>query len=222
MERSFDDERVKEIARSVRLDDPKKHLDLAVRLRELRELTATLRTANLPIPPSALAGAFAPIESSCRILLDCLTPDERGEAIQDLDRDQIAHRLIQWQLARHACPNQTSRFVQDRRIDDLISDYRAVIETIADATGRARQQIKSEVAAGRGGARRSSDKSLHEITSILFDIYYELTNREPAITVDGPTVRFLSLCLPCLGWDLSPSKIRHLIRTVRRKWRYMG
>ena len=142
-----------------------------------------------------------------------------GEAIEHLDGDLTARRLMQWQIALQMAPKAPDTFIQSGRNNELLAEYQDQIRRILTTTRAARESIEAQVRRGHGGRGHRHDRALRMVTAHLLDLYYDLSKRTPATTLRGPTARFLAMCLPELGWTMGDEAIRSLIRSVLPEWK---
>ena len=80
------------------------------------------------------------------------------------------------------------------------------------------------LACGAGNDTGAATSGPGEASGEVEGLVVEVTGRNIGTSVDplsgepgGPAIRFLELCLPPLGWNLSRQAIRHSIRRTREE-----
>ena len=133
-------------------------------------------------------------------------------------------RLIRFQLALRKDPANPEWAIRDGFADQLLSSALENIVMLRNAASSARLNVEREIEGGKGGRRHEADWALEETTWHLLRLYKQVTGRDPGAsvgpksgTVDGPTIRFLQLCLPPLGWTKKAEALRNLIRKVKKQ-----
>ncbi len=218
---AFSDKTVSEIANAIGLTDDAKIRDLAERLSTLPGLAASFRTLDAAGPPSTRVEALGAVARSCAAVLETFAKDER-EIARDLRRDVMVPQII-WSLALEIDPAHPEWAIRDRKADQCLNECLNAVRRLKTAARDGAARAETEITPGRGGKRRKPDRVQGNIALELFYIYEVVTGRKVGTSIHteskeptGPLIRMFRLCLPELGWDLSPKAIRALIERVRK------
>lgn len=209
----FTENVIDQVAATLRVEDPRKRALLARELSRVPELAYLVRTLKWPAPPSATASEFNSLVSACDRILNFLSHGaDEDVPHHELSAAAVAYRLLRWQIALEIEPQHPERAIQEGTANAAIRRHGAAVNTVRGAALLAQRGVKATVAPGRGGRRHTRDVALGTTVDHLLDIYERVSGRQPATTIGGPTMRFLEICLPLLGWNLTDYSIRERIR----------
>ena len=220
----YPSELVAEIAEAVGISDPGKISTLARRLREMPDLLALYRTRDAAGSATRRIDALKPLVRACSQALRALDVDaEEIRSGKLSDNDTMTPQLI-WSLALMIEPLQPEWAIRDGKAHQRLAECIEATRALHEAALAAKDRALADKKPGKGGKRRVRDWALHEITRDLLDLYRQITDRRVGISLDpftkepvGPLIRFLTLCLPPLGWELTPTAIRSLVGRVRNR-----
>ena len=223
-ENLYPTELVAEIAEAVGVADPAKISALARGLRELPDLAALYRTYNAAASPTERIKALNPVLRACSNLLKSLDLDPEHPISNGIADDKVITPNLIWSLALMIDSKRPEWAIRDGKAHAKLQECIRAVQALRRAATDAIEQAEADKQAGRGGRRHEADRALHEITDDLLTLYREVTGRNIGTSVDplsgepgGPAIRFLELCLPPLGWNLSRQAIRHSIRRTREE-----
>lgn len=219
----FDDDMVEAIAATISVSDPRRIRYLQRRLEDLPDSAKSLRTHKLAATPSAILKELGPLERACRTLVDFLSMETDATEHPDLDARQTAHRLIRWHVVTQIDATRVGRYIESGMGNAMLADHAAAIDRVLEACERTRRAMEERITREDVKARHKADWPLEQILMLLFDFYFEVTGKKPKASLEGPTSRFLSECLPRLGWPpRSWDGYRQLIRKHAPGWRHRG
>ena len=218
----FSDELIDRIADTIGVSDPQKTEWLAYHLRDIAADAEGYKLYKVIRNPSKLKRAFAQTVKDCDRLLRTLSTEPEGVTVQVANVTlQPFHRLLLWELAADRDGVDPNRALDDGTAENIFDEHIGSITAIRDAAARARDGISDRVATGRGGRRHLRDWAFDEVLRQLVQLYEEVTGLTPRTAYSfktkqaaGPLIRYLALCLPPLGWCLSPDAIRGQLRRL--------
>ena len=223
-ENAYPTELVAEIAEAVGVADPVKISALARGLHEMPDLAAFARTYNAAASPTKRIKALNPVLHACSNLLKSLNLDPEDPISNNITNKDVITLTLIWPLARMIDPKRPEWAIRYGKADAKLQECVRAVQILRRAATDATEQADADKQAGRGGRRHEAEWALHEITYDLLTLYREVTGRNIGTSVDplsgepgGPAIRFLELCLPPLGWNLSRQAIRHSIRRTREE-----
>ena len=224
-ETAFPKELLDKIAEAIGLSDPSKRSLLEYHLRDMRDDAASYRMRRVIREPAKLVKQFKTFEKACQRVLTLLDADATSEDFDFQCRpDEHLHALLLWEFGADVIPKDPGRAVEDGSAKKLFEKHVGMVVRMKHAAANARVDVERKVRSGRGGRRQEGDWALEEVIRQLLQLYEEVTGRQPGTSVNfktreegGPVVRFLQLCLPRLGWDLTESAIRGHVRRVTLK-----
>ena len=220
----FPDGLIDNIASAIGIADQNKKPHLARQLRNISVSSRLYRSHKLNEPPSQLARNLRLVESKANVFLKCLDldADDQSLAVEAALECSNLLRLIRFQLALRIDPVNPEWAIRDGFADQLLASALENIVMLRNAASSARLNVERKIEGGKGGRRHEVDWALEETTWQLLLLYKQITGRDPGASVvsisgrvDGPTIRFLQLCLPPLGWTKSAGALRNLIRRVK-------
>ena len=181
-------------------------------------------TYHAAASPTERFKALNPVLRACSNLLKSLDLDPEHPISNGIADDKVITLNLIWSLALMIDSKRPEWAIRDGKADAKLQECIRAVQILRRAATDATEQAKADKQAGRGGRRPEADRALHEITYDLLTLYREVTGRNIGTSVDplsgepgGPAIRFLELCLPPLGWNLSRQAIRHSIRRTREE-----
>ncbi len=218
----FSDELIDRIADTIGVSDPQKLDWLTYHLRDIAADAEGYKLYKVIRNPSKLKRAFAQTVKNCDRLLQALSTEPEGVTVQVANMTlKPFRRLLLWELAADRDGVDLSRALDDGTAEGIFDEHIGSVTAIRDAAARARDDVATRAAKGRGGPRHQSDWALDEVLRQLIQLYEELTGRPRGTSYSfkskkaaGPVVRYLALCLPPLGWCLRPDAIRNHVRRL--------
>jgi hypothetical protein len=193
------------------------------KLRQLPDEIRILRSRDAIPRPAEVRKQLVRIEDAC-VRYGTKPPHEAGARLEKLldHIGETARSLILWQFALCEDPERPERALDDGRAQNALSSALSDPGLLRSAASSATQNLEREIRLGRGGPRHKADWVLQQILLNLATFYFELRAEPPGISTDPETGRpsgrfleFLKICLPVLGWELSPDAIRYHFRAAR-------
>lgn len=130
-------------------------------------------------------------------------------------------RMMRWQIAMKLDPKNPDTAIYRVRANTRVEFWLETLKEIQDCATQALGEAMNQKKAGRGGRRHVEDPAFEPVAHALFDLYRDLTGKDPAVTEDGRTVRFLDVLLPILGFHVQgPEALRTAIQAAKPTWRY--
>jgi hypothetical protein len=224
---TFTPPEVAEIASAIGVEDAGKIRQLQRDLDRIADFAPTARTYDQAPPPSRSRRTAQAIRRHVAALLKELE-GAAAESPKGAGRSAKPINLIVWQMADRSGRARTELRLRSarERVQQLTDNLR---ELQAAAEGVLAQEER-RVAAGHGGSRRKGDEGLWLVAELLMDALENATGEKVGVShtqpskkpargdhserrgPGGPTIRFLQLTLPRLGWVVAPATMRDLIR----------
>ncbi len=218
----FSDQLIGRIAETISVTNSLKKRWLTYHLCDIASNVDSYRLRTVIRRWSDLRKAFAQTVKDCERLLKRLSTEPEGVTVEVANvRLQPFRRLLLWEVAASKDGVDANRALDDGTAEDIFDKHIGSISAIRDAAARARDDVATRMAKGRGGRRHQTDWALDEVLGQLIQLFEELTERPHGTSYSfkskqaaGPVVRYLALCLPPLGWCLSPDAIRGHLRKL--------
>ena len=224
-ENLYPSELIAQIAEAVGITDPPIISALGRRLREMPDLVALYRTLGAAGSATSRINALKPLVRASSKTLESLDVNPEDIRSGKLSNDDVMTPQLIWSLALMIEPLRPTWAIQDRKAHQKLAECIEATRALHEAALAAKDRAVADKKPGKGGKRRVPDRVLHEVTGDLLVLYRQITGRNVGISLDrvtkepgGPLIRFLALCLPPLGWELTPKAIRSLVGRVRKHY----
>ena len=218
----FPDELVSQIAEKIGLTDKRAIRILAGDLRRMPEFIQIYQNRDSAGTPTERLKRLRPVLASCQAAIASIGYDPIRIERNEVPRGDAGLPQLIWSYGKLLDPDRPERAIIDGAAGKRLADTLRAIEELRDMAQQAIDRAEETKGQGRGGARRKGDRVLHDITRELLYLYQFATGRDVGTSVkpdtgepSGPVIRYLQICLPHLGWELTPKAIRSLIQRVK-------
>ena len=160
----FSDQLIGRIAETISVTNSRKKSCLAYHLRDIAANAEGYKLYKVIRNPSKLKKAFAQTVKDCDRLLRTVSTEPEGVTVEVANvRLQPFRRLLLWEVAASKDGVDANRALDDGTAEDIFDKHIGSISAIRDAAARARDDISTRMAKGRGGRRHQTDWALDEV-----------------------------------------------------------